>query len=116
MKKHYKIFEGETVQEAFNKMLDEGYEPAFKTLKEAWKWKQENSPNDWVDIGFYFLRGKIKRLTLDQCRNLNNLFEQGGRLVFMGYAVLHSGNYINNSGRCVGVRIIKENKKGVETR
>lgn len=110
MKKTYQIYEGSNLQEAMNNLLADGAKPAFKTLKEAWDWKQKNSPDKWINTGTYFYKGDIKPLTLKQCMNIKELYDKGGRLLFLGNcdgSGLYGDYEVSYDGRFVGVKVKK---------
>lgn len=105
MKKTYKIYEGNTLQEAMDKLLADGARPAFKTLRQAWRWKRQNSLYSWIEAGLYFQFGFIKPLTIAQCENLQKLYDRGGRLLFLGSDLNLGLSVMGGIGRFVGVKL-----------
>ena len=76
MKTKYKIYEDLTLQEAMNKLLDDGADPlCFDSLEEAWNWKT-NSPDRLLNIPFACFAGKVRRLTPAECKNLASVYER----------------------------------------
>lgn len=115
MEKEYQMYEGKTMQKAMDKLLADGAKPAFKTIKEAWKYKQKHSPNKWIGLPFYFCRGEIKRLTLKQCKNLQKIYDDEGRVLWLdgSSSGLYGSNDLDLSGRWFGVKNVR-NKKRME--
>ena len=109
MVKKYKLFEGGTLQEAMNKLLEEGFFPVTD-LFELSKWREKNS-QDWVDSGIVWDGEKHRAITLAECKDLKKIYSKGGRLLFLGdlYDYELSGyNNLYNNGRFLGVQETKE--------
>ena len=102
--KKYKIFEGNNLQEDMDKCLEEGYFP-ITDLKKAWDMKQKLSPHKWIDTGVVFQEGVIRKLTMEEAKDLKKLYENKGRLLFVGsYGILVGYSDLYYGGRFLGVR------------
>jgi len=104
--KKYKIFEGNNLQEDMDRCLEEGYFP-ITDLKKAWDMKQKLSPHKWIDTGVVFQEGVIRKLTMEEAKDLKKLYENKGRLLFTGYSDdcgLGGDGSLSLSGRFLGVR------------
>jgi len=105
--KHYKIFEGNTLQEAMDRCLEEGYFPVTD-LKKAWDMKWKLSPDKWIDTGIVFQKGIIRKLTRKEAKDLKKLYKNKGHLLFVGLdnlnSILLGCNYLDYNGRFFGVK------------
>lgn len=98
-----KIFQG-TVRIALKECLDEGYFPA--TLKEIYDLKEEYKidRNSWYDTSTLYFQGEIRTATLEELRNIEEIYNQGGRLLHLGGGgVGGDGDLDYDDSRFVGV-------------
>src|SRR3990167_2709657 len=105
-KEDIKIFEGETLQKAATACLDAGYDIA--TLKEVWDLREAGKiPSQFYDVATVFLRGEVQNATVKQLMNLEKLYGEDGRVLFLGSNhndYLNANSNLNYSGRFLGVR------------
>jgi len=112
--KQYKIFEGNTLQEAMDKLLKAGYFPVTN-LKEAWDKKQELIPDGEIDTGVVvFQKGIIRKLAPEEAKDLKKLYANNGRLLFVGYNLSGFDGYgsllLDDNARFLGVKEDEEQK------
>lgn len=101
-----KIYDYLTIRQSIERMLEDGYRPA--TLKEVWDLsKQGKIPPRRYHTGTLFLEGEIKDATIEQLRNIEEIYDNGGRLFCVGN-FRHGGLYaylcLYGRPRFVGVR------------
>lgn len=107
--KTYKIFKGKTLQEAMNKLLDEGYTPLDSG--ETYDFRAENNREDELfDTASIIQKGRVRRATIEELRDIKKLYDNKGRLVFLlsDSHGLDGYNSINSDGRFPGVKEITE--------
>ena len=113
MKKEFRVFEGKTLQEAMDKLLNAGFKPL--SLKETFEYrKRTKQKDDWFDTGScYDGKGNIRKATLKELRDLKRFYAMGGRLLFLSIDYFGLIGYFDlyYDGRFVGVK----NKKKLST-
>ena len=101
----FKIFEGATMQEAYDKLLTTGFMPA--SLRVIWQLRKEGKiPMRWYDTGTVYIDGVIRKGKMSEFKNLKSFYDKGGRVVCLdlGYSgVLGNGDIYYNS-RPVGIQ------------
>jgi hypothetical protein len=101
--KKYKIFRGKTLQEAINKLLENGYFPVTD-LKEAQEWKRKNKYSYLIDLGIINQKGVDKPIKISECEDLKKLYNNSGRLLFISYNNdIFINNYLNSDGHFLGI-------------
>lgn len=79
MKVEINIYENMPVREAIKKILEDGYMPA--TLKEVWNLRKEKRiPYNGYGTRTLFLEGEIKDATIEQLKNIEEIYRNDGRL------------------------------------
>ena len=109
----YKIFEG-SVKSALENCLKEKYIPA--TIEQIYTLKKENPEIQkiWEEKlfdsrnAFNKETGEIRFLTLKELKNIEKMYNNGWRLLFVGNnycnGVLYAYDRLGNSGRFLGVK------------
>lgn len=119
MKRKIKVFEAGTLRQALKCCLSEGYFPA--TMQEVLKMQYDNViEHRWYDTSTLFYKGVLKTATLNQLKNIDKIYSDGGRLWLVGrlYGNGSAGgsNSLDdgNGGRLVGVapEATKNKKEG----
>lgn len=109
MKQETKIFEGGMMADCLERCLSEGYLPA--TVEEAWKWKKRNGYTSWIDTSTLFMDGKIRKATLKELINLNQIYGRGGRLLILTndyHLHILDGDDDLDNGRFLGILTTKK--------
>ena len=109
----YKIFEG-NVQSALENCLKEKYISA--TIEEIYQLKKENSEiqeiwkEKWFDSrnAFNIKTGEIRVFTLKELKNIEEMYNNDWRLIFVGYGDcsngLSAGSHLVDDGRFLGIK------------
>ena len=109
--KEYKVFEGDTLQKALNKLFSEGYEVA--SMKKVWELREnEKIPEEYYETNMIFQKGEIREAIKQEMLDLESLYNDGGRLIFLidNYDGLGANSDLDDDGHFVGVRDIQQNK------
>ena len=99
-----KIFEALTIKEALKSLLKEGYFPA--TLKQVYDLRELRKIREiGYDTSTLYLEGEIQTITKEQLKNIEKIYQRGGRLLFLSsdYNGLNGDSNLDNKGRFVGV-------------
>jgi hypothetical protein len=102
----FKIFEGGKLKEEMKRCVEEGYFPA--TISQIGKLiKSKKIPKQGYDTGNVIQDYKIRKITKKECFDLQKAYDDGVRVLFVGYYGSSglSGDYdIDNYGRVLGVK------------
>ena len=95
------------MRKALKNCLNKGYMPA--SYEEIFKLKKQGKieENRWYDSSTLIYNGKIGKATLKQLKNIENIYEEKGRLLYVGYdgdGSLYGDYYLDYDGCFVGVR------------
>ena len=107
--KEIRIFEASTVLQAIKDMLKEGFLPM--SYEEVYKWKITNKDDRWLDTGTLVYKGKIKTMTRKDLLNIEEIYNNYGRLLFVGnyfHLILGGLDSLDGGGRFVGVSVKKK--------
>lgn len=103
---YIKIFEGSTLQEAANKALVEGF--SIATWDQVYQLQEEGKIQSGAgyDTSTIYLNGKVRDATIEEMKNLKEVYRQKGRVLFVNYfnGRLYGINYLDNKGRFVGIK------------
>ena len=109
----YKIFEG-SIKSALADCLKEKYIPA--TIEQIYQLKKENPEiqeiwkEEWFESRNAFNKetGEIRGLTIKELKNIEKMYNNDWRLIFVGYGDcsngLSAGSHLVDDGRFLGIK------------
>lgn len=109
LNKDIKIFEARTLRQAIKVCLDAGYFPANSKLTYDLK-KANKIPVQWYDTGTLYFKGEFRDVTLEELKNIEEIYAEGGHLVWVGSVGDNNSsaaghyNIHNYNGCLVGVK------------
>jgi len=115
MKKEYKIFNNGTTLENIKQCLKEGY--SVQSYQELYKDKDKSEIKDYAFYTSTLLyKGKITKATKEQLQNIEKIYEDNGRLLWVWFLVDRSAFFgfrflDGDFNRVRGVRFVRNLKK-----
>lgn len=114
-KLEFEIIESFSVVRCIKTLVKKKLRPA--TIQEVWKLSKERKiPKKFYDTGTLWYKGDFSQVTLEQLKNIEQIYADVGRLLFLDNDYMGFGGVsdLNYSGRFVGIRDRREIKqKGV---
>ena len=116
----FEIIENGRLIYAIEELLRKGLRLA--SFKEVWTLRKEGKiPMQWYDTGTLVYKGNIRSVTLEELKNIKEIYKSGGRLLCLGsvgnYNISNAYDYdilVSNNGRLVGVRPEAGKKKRIK--
>lgn len=104
-KETIKIIKADTIREGLKLVFAGGGRPA--TIKEIYELVREGKiKDDWYTTGTLYIDGEFRRITKEDLKNIDNIYENGGRLVVRSnhnYGLSGSINLDNDNAQFVRV-------------